>query len=473
MKRRMFLFNIFSVLAALVALFLISNGVMQWISSSYQSSTKPPPNNDNMSQIQDLINTWDTTAQDWAALDAALSDLNYSLYVAQAGETVYSSYDEYQTEFYNRVVTSDSVWSSTGSFALQNDGVLIVGKSIDSYTVAAMHHLNSPTVFGRPRMQSEMLSIALFVSGVIAIIIIVLLSIVFTRYQVKHALKPVNALTDASRRVEQGNLTQPIAYAGKDEFQSVCTAFDHMQQHLLEERCKNTSYEQARTDMVAGISHDLRTPLTSVKGYIKGLRDGVANTPEKKQLYLDIAYQKACDMDVLLQRLFYFSKMETGSLPLFPEDVDLYAFVRNFADNSREELAHMGVALTVAPNSATHPVHVDTEQMYRVLNNLLDNAIHYAGAPQLAITISVWRERDTERLRFSDNGTGVSEEHLPHLFEQFWRGDEARGGRSGGEGSGLGLYIVKYIVEAHGGTVTARNDHGLVFEISLPCREEG
>ena len=116
-------------------------------------------------------------------------------------------------------------------------------------------------------------------------------------------------------------------------------------------------------------------------------------------------------------------------------------------------------------------MRIDTEQMYRVLTNLTDNAIRYTGAEALVLTLTLWRERDREHLRFADNGCGVPEEALPHLFEQFWRGDQSRGGQSG-EGSGLGLYIVKYIIEAHGGTISARNDGGLVFDIALPCEEE-
>lgn len=284
-------------------------------------------------------------------------------------------------------------------------------------------------------------------------------------------MRPVNALADAAQRVERGDLSRPVDYHGKDEFASVCAAFDHMQRHLLAEREKNAAYEQARTDLVAGISHDLRTPLTSVKGYIKGLRDGVANTPEKQRQYLDVAYRKACDMDILLQRLFYFSKMETGNLPLFPERADLGSFVRRFAEDIQGELEAKGGHILVQGAPTPHPVRIDTEQIYRVLTNLTDNALRYAGTTPLELTLTIWRERDTERLRFADNGAGVPEEQLSHLFEQFWRGDQARGSR-GGEGSGLGLYIVKYIVEAHGGTVAARNDHGLVFEIALPCEEE-
>ena len=208
-----------------------------------------------------------------------------------------------------------------------------------------------------------------------------------------------------------------------------------------------------------------------MKGYLKGLRDGVANTPEKQRQYLDIAYRKACDMDVLLQRLFYFSKLETGNLPLSPVATDLWRFVEGFVRDSAGELEQRGGAIRLKGVPTPHPVRIDTEQMYRVLTNLTENALRYAGSEALVLTLTLWRERDRERLRFADNGRGVPDEDLPHLFEQFWRGDQSRGGQSG-EGSGLGLYIVKYIVEAHGGTITARNDGGLVFELALPCEED-
>ena len=206
-----------------------------------------------------------------------------------------------------------------------------------------------------------------------------LLNTLFTRCQLKKLLQPVNALTQAAGRVEEGDFTQAIDYRGRDEFAPVCAAFNRMQEHLLEEQEKNAAYERARTDLVAGISHDLRTPLTSVKGYIKGLRDGVAQTPERQQQYLDIAYRKACDMDVLLQRLFYFSRMETGNLPLFPEPADLGQFASRFAAEAGPELEQAGGGIELSVSPGPHPALIDPEQMYRVLNNLKDNAQRYAG----------------------------------------------------------------------------------------------
>lgn len=324
---------------------------------------------------------------------------------------------------------------------------------------------------GRRRPQSEVLMLSLLLSGGTAIVVILLLNTLFTRYQLKKLLQPMDALAQAAGRVEAGDYTQAIEYRGRDEFVPVCAAFNRMQEHLLEEQEKSAAYERSRTDLVAGISHDLRTPLTSVKGYIKGLRDGVAQTPERQRQYLDVAYRRACDMEVLLQRLFYFSRLETGNLPLFREEADLGSFVGQFAGEVGPELEQAGgkIELTVSPGP--HPVSIDPEQLYRVLNNLKDNALRYAGAEALAISLAVETQGEWERIRFADNGQGVSEEDLPRLFEQFWRADQARSTRNG-EGTGLGLYIVKYIVEAHGGTIQAENSGGLAFTILLPRREE-
>ena len=350
------------------------------------------------------------------------------------------------------------------------EGTLWVQRGEEGLEMVGTVPPRRPEFFGRARPQTEAMMISLLLSGGTAIAVILLLNTLFTRYQVKKLLQPVDVLIQAAGRVEEGDFTRSIGYQGRDEFAPVCAAFDRMQEHLLEEREKNAAYERSRTDLVAGISHDLRTPLTSVKGYIKGLRDGVAQTPERQRQYLDVAYRKACDMDVLLQRLFYFSRLETGNLPLFREAADLGDFVGRFAAEVEPELEQANGEVRLTVSSGPHPVSIDSEQFYRVLNNLKDNALRYAGAAPLVLTLAVERQGGRECIRFSDNGRGVPEESLPHIFDQFWREDQARSSGSG-EGAGLGLYIVKYIVEAHGGMIQAENDGGLAFTILLPGEE--
>ena len=469
MKRQIFLFHMVTLILALLILLAVGGGVLHLMFQMYQEQAVPAADS-RAGQVQAALDGWPEGYFDWRELDWQLEELDYRLVVERDHRVLYSSLEGFQQELYGRI-SQDASWPESGTLALQDQGVYIVGRQCGDVVLVAMMEPQMPEMFGRPRPQNEAVLIAFSVSGLMAIAIIGVFSLLFARYQVRQILRPVNALVQAARRVEEGDLSTPVAYQGEDEFAPVCAAFDHMQQHLLEEREKNACYEQARTDLVAGISHDLRTPLTSVKGYLKGMRDGVANTPEKRKQYLDVAYRKACDMERLLQRLFYFSQLETGNLPLFPQTMDLGEFVEQFVRETRQELAPSGGRVELRGAPAPHPVRADPEQLLRVLNNLKDNAVRYAaGEGPLVLTLTVWRQRDRECIRFADNGPGVPEEQLPHLFEQFWRGDQARSSR-GGEGSGLGLYIVKYIIEAHGGTIWARNDHGLVFEIALPCLE--
>lgn len=351
------------------------------------------------------------------------------------------------------------------------EGTVWVQRGEESLEMVGTVPRPHPWEGARRRPQSEVLMLSLLLSGGTAIVVILALNTLFTRCQVKKLLQPVDALTRAAGRVEEGDYTQPVDYPGRDEFSAVCAAFNRMQEHLLAEQERGRAYEKARTDLVAGISHDLRTPLTSVKGYIKGLRDGVAQTPERQRQYLDIAYRRACDMDVLLQRLFYFSRLETGNLPMFPQGADLGEFVAGFSAEAGPELEQAGghIALSVAPGP--HPVSIDPEQMVRLLNNLKDNALRYAGAERLVLTLAVERREEWECIRFADNGRGVSPEALPRLFDQFWREDQARSAKNG-EGAGLGLYIVQHIVQAHGGSIRAENDGGLAFTILFPRKEE-
>ena len=468
MKRRIFITNTIVVVLALVALLLISSEVIRRVSDHYTSQA-PPEEDPGAAQAAELLESWEDSGG-WQELNLQLEALGYHLYAARDGEEVFSSLSPLQSDLLRHGGIPAS-WPEGEAAEMWNGAALLVGIQSGGYTLVAMSRPDLPEFFGQQRPQAEASLLSLLIIGAAAILLIVSLSLISTHFQVKHIMRPVNALADAARRVEAGDYTRPVGYGGQDEFTAVCAAFEQMQRHLLEEREKNAAYERARTELVAGISHDLRTPLTSVQGYLKGLRDGVANTEEKRARYLDIAYRKAHDMDRLLQRLFDFSRLETGSLPLSPVRTDLGEFAREYARSAAGELAEKGGRFVLRGAPAPHPVRMDREQMKRVLDNLTENALRYAGAEELVLTLTVWRGQDMEKLRFADNGRGVPEEQLPHLFEQFWRGDQSRG-KTSGEGSGLGLYIVKYIVEAQGGAVAAWNDGGLVIELALPCEEE-
>jgi signal transduction histidine kinase len=466
-KNRIRLSSFLMLLLSLIALLVIGGFVIHSFAGEL-GETGIPKLDQNIFTVEDRINDYGANNANWERFAADLSDDGYQLYVAKGRTTLYSNLNHYPKSV--AAFLKNVNWMETArSFYMA--GTAIVGKTAEGYTIIAVNGGNQKNMNAIQRDQFAIVLKAFLLIGLIAIAMILIISQFFTSWLVKRIMRPINALTEGANRIVHGNLSEPVIYDGKDELASVCATFNQMQNHLQEERDRNASYEKARTDMIAGISHDLRTPLTSVKGYIKGLRDGVANTPEKQEQYLSIAYSKASEMDVLLQKLFYFSKLETGSLPLSLANEDLGDFVRKFVLQSQEELAQANAQIIVDCRTIDNPVQIDTEQMHRVLANLIENALKYAGEDRLSISISVWRENGIIHLSFADNGKGVPDEQLANLFVQFWRGDESRGKRDGG-GSGLGLNIVKYIVEAHGGSVSARNGNGLIVDILLPVGKE-
>ena len=303
------------------------------------------------------------------------------------------------------------------------------------------------------------------VDGVFCIIALVAVSQIFTRNLTKHIMEPLDALDEGARRVQENNLTQDILYVGDAEFEKVCTTFNNMQDHILDEQEKNRRYEQARTDMIAGISHDLRTPLTAIKGSIKAMMDGVAATPEMRERFLNAAYRRTGEMDVLLNQLFYLSKLETGNMPLDIREINLTDFLAKYVCGKQEVLHQEEIELRAVLQERNYFTKVDPEQMQRILDNLVENSVKYSEKSPVYVEIFLKSEGERLRLKVSDDGTGVEESKLPHIFEEFYRGDESRNKK---EGNGIGLYIVKYLIEAMGGSVRAYNNNGLVIEIELP-----
>ena len=243
-----------------------------------------------------------------------------------------------------------------------------------------------------------------------------------------------------------------------------------MQKHLKESIEKTQSYEKARTEMVSGISHDLRTPLTSVKGFIKGMLDGIANTPEKQRQYLEISYKKACDMDVLLQKLFFFSKLETGNMPFFLKETDMGRWIENYVAEKCDKTISNDYDITVIKDDTEYMVNVDKVQMQRVFDNIIENSRKYADVSELHIIITMNKKNDVITIDIADNGKGISEDKLANVFEQFYRGDDSRNSKN--DGSGLGLYVCKYIIEEQGGNISALNKNGFCVEIELPILEK-
>ena len=304
--------------------------------------------------------------------------------------------------------------------------------------------------------------------GVLCIAVLVIMSQIFTGNLVKHIMEPLDELAAGAKRIKENDLTEDINYSGDIEFENVCDTFNKMQKHILREQEKNRKYEKARTDMIAGISHDLRTPLTAIRGTIKGLMDGIASTPEKQDRFLETAYRRTGEMDLLLNQLFYLSKIETGNMPITLRKIEISSFIKNYVQAKQGLMEAEKEELVEETKEITAEVAVDPEQLQRIFDNLLENSRKYGEKVPLKMKIDLRKMPGGILIRFSDNGVGVPENKLPYVFDEFYRVDESRNKK---EGNGLGLYIVKYLIEAMGGTVRAENEDGFVVSMELPLGE--
>ena len=304
--------------------------------------------------------------------------------------------------------------------------------------------------------------------GVLCIAVLVIMSQIFTGNLVKHIMEPLDELAAGAKRIRENDLTEDINYSGDIEFENVCDTFNKMQKHILREQEKNRKYEKARTDMIAGISHDLRTPLTAIRGTIKGLMDGIASTPEKQDRFLETAYRRTGEMDLLLNQLFYLSKIETGNMPITLRKIEISSFIKNSVQAKQGLVEDEKEELIEETKEITAEVAVDPEQLQRIFDNLLENSRKYGEKVPLKMKIDLRKMPGGILIRFSDNGVGVPENKLPYVFDEFYRVDESRNKK---EGNGLGLYIVKYLIEAMGGTVRAENEDGFVVSMEVPLGE--
>lgn len=292
--------------------------------------------------------------------------------------------------------------------------------------------------------------------GLLCIVLLILISQIFTKKLTEHIMEPLNLLVEGTKRIKENNLTEKIQYAGDEEFETVCIAFNEMMESIALEQEKNQRYEKARTDMIAGISHDLRTPLTAMKGSIKVLKDGII-PKEEQDKFLDVAERRSDEMEGLLNQLFYFSKLETGNMPFYFEEIDLVQFLEDYVKGKEE------INLDIKVQSEI--ISADSEQLRRILDNLIENSRKYAQSESLKIDITMVQQDNRVTVCVKDNGIGVAEDQLPYLFNEFYRVDESRNKK---EGNGLGLYIVKVLMEAMSAKVSAKNEHGLAIYLDFP-----
>lgn len=286
----------------------------------------------------------------------------------------------------------------------------------------------------------------------------------------KSILIPVKQLMRAAHEISEGNLDFKVQRTGKDELGQLAATFDAMRLKLKEANELQNQYEDHQKELIASISHDLKTPITSIKGYIKGIQDGIANTPEKMDRYMDTIFTKANDMDRLINELFLFSKLDLHSLSFDFETIDLNAYFSDFIEELSFELEQEGGTITYdAPSNGTYMARADRDQLKRVIDNIIQNSLKYMDKEQKSISVRLKEETDDVLVQIKDNGSGIPKEDVPFIFDRFYRSDRSRNSATGG--SGLGLAIAKRIIEEHGGRIWAESEVGAGTCISFTLKK--
>ena len=473
-KKRLFCSNILviAVPAVIVAFIGLLCMVLLWVTLQSWGSMHMEDGEDLTHIGRDLAgqmghfmtDTPDSWASQMGSLEAMTESGTFRIVVIQNGDLAYSVGKEQPIDL-QLVQAADSIHKAE---AFTSDGSRSVYRIDNTFSGGSW----SLYLFGT---RQEHLDTGLKV--IVALAAIILIFIVFltilmtnrflTRFVVRKIEEPLDLLSEGARRLGDGDLDYRIDYTGKDEFAPVCSSFNEMAVRLKKSIERTRRDEESRKELLAGISHDLRSPLTSIRAYVEGLLDGVAKTETAKQRYLRTIHTKANDIDRLVSQLFLYSKLDLEGVPMEIRPVRLDEYIAGFVKENASDSRTHGLELT-AEQLPPVTISADPDQLRRVLSNILENSIKYKNKEMGHLQISLEK---SGRMILSDDGPGVPEDALPKLFDAFYRSDPARKNPAGG--SGLGLAISSKIIQSMGGTLQARNSPkgGLTIIITLP-REE-
>ena len=293
------------------------------------------------------------------------------------------------------------------------------------------------------------------------LLILVLTATMLTIWMYTSMINPIKKLQTAAQNIKDGNLNFSVATETDDEIGEVCVAFEEMRLKLKGQIERNIQYEKESKELISNISHDLKTPMTAIKGYIEGIMDGVADTEEKRNRYIRTIYNKVNDMNSLIEELFLYAKLDSNSVTYSFAKVNVDAYFQDCVEEISLDLESQGVDFGYFNYADRDTVIIaDPEQLKRVVNNIIGNSVKYASPDRkLMISLRIMEEAEFVKIEIEDNGKGIARNEVPLIFDRCYRTDASRNSSKGG--SGLGLSIAKKIIEEHGGKIWAVSTEGV------------
>ncbi len=290
-------------------------------------------------------------------------------------------------------------------------------------------------------------------------VILILTSALITAWVNQDIYKPIKELSVAMRKIAEGDFDYRLTQKQEGEVGRLYDNYEQMRLQLKENAEEKMQNEKKSKELVSNISHDLKTPITSIKGYVEGIMDGVADTPEKMDKYIRTIYNKANDMDRLINELTTYSGIDSNKIPYHFHVLNIADYFQDCVEEVGLDLEQKDIQLNytnLAP--ADTCIVADPEQLKKVINNIISNSVKYMGHDKGIIDIRILDEGESVRIEIEDNGKGIAAKDIGNIFERFYRTDSSRNSLQGG--SGIGLSIVKKIIEDHGGYVWATSKEG-------------
>lgn len=309
--------------------------------------------------------------------------------------------------------------------------------------------------------------------GVAAIAVTALTAGCITAYLSRSIIRPIKELDEAMQHIKAGDLHYEFAGSSDVELKELCESFEDLRVRLQESVEADLAREREQKMLMANISHDLKTPITSIKGYIDGIMEGVAGTPEMQEKYLKTIRTKTELLESMVENLSLYSKLELKRAPYDMEIGDICGFLAGTVEEYLLDLQNAEMQVECHIPSEEYLVKFDRQKMHRVFSNIIQNAMKYKKEGTGHLTITVQSTENGVAVNFEDTGIGIKNSDLKKVFEGFYRSDPSRNSRI--EGNGLGLAITRQIVEDHSGKIWIRSEEGIGTEvvILLPRREQG
>ncbi len=321
--------------------------------------------------------------------------------------------------------------------------------------IDVIHELNKNEI-----MIGAMINRRLMKYLVIAMVVILIItSAIITAWLNRDIYRPLKELSVAMQHISVGDFDYHMNGGREDEIGILYDNYEQMRLQLKESEEEKEQNEKKSKELVSNISHDLKTPITSIKGYVEGIMDGVADTPEKIDKYIKTIYNKANDMDKLINELTTYSGIDSNKIPYHFHILNVSDYFSDCVEEVGLDLEskniHLNFTNLVSPDTC---VVADPEQLKKVINNIISNSVKYMGHDNGVIDIRILDESESVKIEIEDDGKGIASKDIGNIFERFYRTDSSRNSLQGG--SGIGLSIVKKIIEDHGGYVWATSKEG-------------